>query len=261
MGYKIDNAVIMAAGMSRRLAPLSMEIPKALLNVRGEILIERQIRQLQERGIADIILVSGYKKEQFYYLKDKFNLVIIENPDYYDRNNHSSIYAARDYLGNTYICSADNYFMVNPFEREVDESYYASVFSKGETDEWCLQTDENDYITGIRIGGRSQWYMMGQVFWSEKFSREFIRILEKVYTRKETKGKLWEDIYRENLQKLKMKIRRYGSDRIYEFDTLDDLRSFDNRYKDVYDVNSYFKAGCADVGSYGETGLRVLPET
>lgn len=42
--YKVDNAVIMAAGMSTRLAPLSYETPKALLNVHGEVLIERQIR-------------------------------------------------------------------------------------------------------------------------------------------------------------------------------------------------------------------------
>ena len=49
--YKVDNAVIMAAGMSTRLAPLSYETPKALLNVHGEVLIERQIRQLGEAGI------------------------------------------------------------------------------------------------------------------------------------------------------------------------------------------------------------------
>ena len=49
--YKADNAIIMAAGMSSRFAPLSYEIPKGLLKVKGEILIERQIRQLQEAGI------------------------------------------------------------------------------------------------------------------------------------------------------------------------------------------------------------------
>lgn len=42
------NAIIMAAGMSSRFAPLSLETPKALLNVKGEIMIERQIRQLRK---------------------------------------------------------------------------------------------------------------------------------------------------------------------------------------------------------------------
>lgn len=59
MGNKVDNAVIMAAGTASRFAPLSYEKPKALIEVRGEILIERQIRQLLEVGIKEIILVVG----------------------------------------------------------------------------------------------------------------------------------------------------------------------------------------------------------
>ena len=47
MSYRVENAVIMAAGLSSRFAPISYEKPKALICVRGEILIERQIRQLQ----------------------------------------------------------------------------------------------------------------------------------------------------------------------------------------------------------------------
>lgn len=230
MGYKVDNAVIMAAGLSSRFAPVSYEKPKPLIEVRGEVLIERQIRQLLEKGINDIILVTGYKRGHFEYLKDKFHLTIIENKDYLTRNNHSSIYAAREYLKNTYICSADNYFLTNPFEKEVDESYYAALFASGETKEWCLQTDENDYITGIKIGGSHQWYMLGHVFWTEGFSKSFIRILEKVYNQEETKNKLWEDIYAEHISQLKMRIRRYGQNQIFEFDSLDELRLFDHKY-------------------------------
>lgn len=70
--YKVENAIIMAAGMSTRFAPMSYEKPKALLNVKGEVLIEREIRQLQEAGITDITLVVGYMKEKLYYLVDKF---------------------------------------------------------------------------------------------------------------------------------------------------------------------------------------------
>jgi CTP:phosphocholine cytidylyltransferase-like protein len=49
----------MAAGTSSRFAPLSYEKPKGLLKVKGEILIERQIRQLQEAGITDITIVCA----------------------------------------------------------------------------------------------------------------------------------------------------------------------------------------------------------
>ena len=79
MSYKVDNAIIMAAGTSSRFAPLSYEMPKALIEVKGEILIERQIRQLQQAGIRQIIVVVGYKKEQFEYLNNKFGVVIVEN--------------------------------------------------------------------------------------------------------------------------------------------------------------------------------------
>ena len=78
--------------------PLSRFVPKGLYEVKGEVLIERQIRQLREAGIKEIIVVVGYLKEQFQYLKEKYNVLIIENEDYYRYNNISSIYAARDYL-------------------------------------------------------------------------------------------------------------------------------------------------------------------
>ena len=65
------NAIIMAAGTSSRFVPLSYEKPKGLLEVKGEILIERQIRQLLDAGINDIAVVVGYKAEMFQYLAEK----------------------------------------------------------------------------------------------------------------------------------------------------------------------------------------------
>lgn len=231
MGYRVDNAIIMAAGLSSRFAPISYEKPKALIEIRGEVLIERQICQLQERGITDIIVVVGYKKEQFYYLKEKYGVEIVENSEYQVRNNNSSIYAARQYIKNSYICSADNYFEVNPFHREEEESFYATVFADRETDEWCLETDSEDYITKVTVGGQNQWYMLGHVFWSQEFSEKFIQILEEIYEKESTKKKLWEDIYRENISKFKMKIKKYERNQIYEFDSLDELRKFDPQYQ------------------------------
>ena len=230
MGYEVNNAVIMAAGTASRFAPLSFEKPKALIEVRGEILIERQIRQLLEAGINEIILVVGYKWETFSYLKDKYGVKIVENKEYLTRNNNGSIYAVRDFLKNTYICSSDNYFIRNPFEKEVDESYYASIYVPGKTDEWCIYTDENDYINDVKIGGENAWIMMGHTFWSEDFSNQFIKILESVYHNEETRDLLWESILIDHLQECKMKIKKYPSNVIFEFDTLDELRQFDSSY-------------------------------
>ena len=52
--HKIDTAIILAAGISSRFVPVCFETPKALLKVKGEVLIERQIKQLIEKGIKQI---------------------------------------------------------------------------------------------------------------------------------------------------------------------------------------------------------------
>lgn len=226
---KVDNAIIMAAGTSSRFAPLSYEKPKALIEVRGEVLIERQIRQLREAGIEEVVVVTGYKAEQFEYLKDKYGVVLINNPYYLTRNNNSSIYAAREYIKNSYICSSDNYFITNPFESDVDESCYAAVYIEGETGEWCI-LEEDGWIKDVKVGGQDSWVMLGHVFWSEPFSRSFLHILEDEYEWPETADKLWETIYIEHINELPMKIRKYPADFIFEFDTLDELRKFDDSY-------------------------------
>lgn len=232
MSYKVDNAIIMAAGTSSRFAPLSYEKPKALTEVKGEVLIERQIRQILDAGIKDIIIVTGYKKEQLEYLKQKFGVKLVENKEYLTRNNNSTINAVKDFLNNSYVCSSDNYFANDPFESAVDDSYYAAVYSDGPTQEWCLTEDAEGYIDSVKIGGSDAWYMLGHTFWNEKFSRTFLSILADIYDIPETAGKLWEAIYMDHLDVLKMKMRRYPDDYIFEFDTLDELREFDNTYKD-----------------------------
>ncbi|MGO5541266.1 NTP transferase domain-containing protein [Blautia sp. HCP3S3_H10_1] len=226
---KVDNAIIMAAGTASRFAPLSYEKPKALIEVRGEVLIERQIRQLREAGIEEVVVVTGYKAEQFEYLKDKYGVVLINNPYYLTRNNNSSIYAAREYIKNSYICSSDNYFITNPFESDVDESYYSAVYMEGDTGEWCISEDDG-WIKDVKVGGQDSWVMLGHVFWSESFSRSFLHILEDEYEWPETADKLWETIYIEHINELPMKIRKYPADFIFEFDTLDELREFDDSY-------------------------------
>ena len=230
--YVVYNAVIMAAGTSSRFAPLSYEKPKALISVKGEILIERQIRQLKEAGICDIYVVVGYKAEMFIYLEEKFGVHIVYNPNYLKRNNNSSIYVVKDILKNTYVCSADNYFSINPFEKKVEDSYYSAVHADGATKEWCMEYDEEGTICKVQIGGENAWYMLGHTFWNETFSSKFVEILNNEYDHPETADMLWENIFINHLDELKMKIRKYENSMIFEFDTLDELREFDNSYVD-----------------------------
>ena len=227
---RVDSAVIMAAGTSARFAPLSYEKPKALIEVRGEILIERQIGQLREAGIDRIYVVTGYKAEQFAYLKEKCKVELIHNAEYHIRNNNGSIWAAKDVIRNTYICSGDNYFTSNPFELEADGAYYSAVYAHGPTNEWCIEEDQDGYISSVKIGGKNTWYMLGHVFWDADFSSHFLSILDAEYDLPETGSKLWEAIYIDHIHELPMRIRKYSSGTIFEFDTLDELRTFDPSY-------------------------------
>ena len=233
--YKVDNAIIMAAGMSTRFAPLSYEKPKALLKVKGEILIEREITQLQDAGINDITLVVGYMKEKMYYLADKFNIKIVVNEDYYRYNNTSTLMKVINKLKNTYICSSDNYFATNVFEPYVYKSYYAAVYAKGPTDEYCLTTTKDGLISNVTIGGHDAWYMLGHVYFDNAFSQAFASILKSSYDQPETKEQLWENLFIRNIKKLKLFIKKYDFAVIKEFDSLDELRSFDARYIDNTD--------------------------
>lgn len=114
---KADNAVILAGDAGARFAPLSYEKPKGLIEVKGEPMIERQIRQLKEAGIKQIYLVTGYKQEQLNYLAKKEGVDLIANPGYAMQNSAASIWLAWDVIKNSFICAADNYFLHNPFKQ------------------------------------------------------------------------------------------------------------------------------------------------
>ena len=231
MAFEHRNAIIMAAGTSSRFVPLSLEIPKGLLEVKGEILIERQISQLREAGINDITVVTGYMAERFEYLKDQFGVETVINEDFYRYNNTSSIIRVLDRLDNTFICSADNYFLSNVFTETSECSYYSALYSDGPTDEYCINTDEKGNIISVSVGGHDSWYMIGPAYFNSEFSNAFKGILESAYSLEETKQGYWEDVYIKYIDKLpRLQIRKYSNHEIEEFDSIDELRTFDSSY-------------------------------
>lgn len=229
--YRVTNAILMAAGLSSRFAPLSYEKPKGLWTVKGEILIERQIKQLKEAGISDITVVVGYMKEKFFYLEDKFGVRIVVNEDYYRYNNPSTLIRVLDRLDNTYICSSDNYFTENVFSPYVYRSYYSAVHTDRETEEYCLSTAPDGRIENVTLGGGPDaWYMLGHVYFSRDFSKRFAEILRREYDNPLVKEQLWERLYMRHLDELVLYIQKYDASVIQEFDSLDELRQFDGHY-------------------------------
>jgi len=255
--YKVDNAIIMAAGFGLRSLPLSRFVPKGLYEVKGEKLIERQIKQLIEAGINNIIVVVGYLKEQFQYLEEKYGVVIVENNDYYRYNNISSIYAARNYLKNSYICCSDNYFNINVFEEYVYDSYYSCKYTKEYAEEYCVTGVKNGYITSIHKGGSDAWYTIGEAFFSKQFSNKFVEYLEAEYSNQETKRMLWDDFHMKHIEELPILLVKYSDDIVQEFDTVDDVIAFDPdfaKYRDrVLEKNAKTKIKVPDIfEKYGD---------
>lgn len=260
--YKVDNAVIMAAGMSSRFVPLSLEMPKGLLKVKDEVLIERQIRQLKEAGINEIIVVLGYKKESFFYLEKEFGVKIVINPCYNIKNNTYTLYLVREYLKNTFICSSDNYFKENVFEDYVYDAYYSSVHVTEKTNEWYMNKGANNQILSVKKSGKEGDIMLGHVYWDKEFSEKMVGVLTAAQETGEYDESLWEQVLLDKVKVLPpMLVRTYANDVIFEFDSLDELRHFDEKYvKNTHSKIMRNIAGQLDCGEDEIVGFRPIKE-
>ena len=228
--HKVTNAIILAAGKSKRFKPISDYCPKGLSIVKGEVLVERQIKQLQAVGISDITLVVGYKKEMFFYLADKYNVKIVVNEQYDTQDNVSSLRLVLDQLDNTYICSVDNYYPENLFNTYEYRGYYSTIYVENNSDEWVVSTDEAGLINDVNIGAPSGHIMLGFVYFDREFSENFRRVIHYVEGIDEYNHHVWEYLYMKYLDTLKLEIKEFDTNSILEFDTIDDAINFDESF-------------------------------
>lgn len=226
--YKVDSAIILAAGSATRMAPLSFEKPKALFEVQGEILIERLIRQIQDAGISDISVVTGHMKESFFYLGEKFGVRIIPSSCYANRNNHSSLLLARDYLKNSYICASDQYLVESPFKAYEYEAYFPVMKSPDDVRVRAVTWDKQGIIQGMER--KAGWFPRGPVFFDQESSEKIIDIIDEEYDFHETKRKLWDTMFLEHASEFTVRAKQYHPGEIYEFDKLPDLLAFDRDF-------------------------------
>ena len=229
--YKVDNAIIMAAGYSARCMPLSEVMPKGLFKVKGERLIDREIEQLKEAGIDQIVVVTGYKHEMYDYLKDKYGVILVYNEFYNKYNNIGSLYVAKEYMANSYILCCDNYYVDNVFHKYVYEPYYSCVYSEKFCDEFCVtDLDEAGYITGITRGGERSWYTIGDCYFDRDFSKTFLSYLEQEWSIPETRNLLMDEFHIRHIDSLPLYMEKRESDKIYEFDTVQEIIDFDPEF-------------------------------
>ena len=143
------KAVILAAGFGMRMVPINTEIPKGLLEVRGEVLIERMIRHLHEVGITDIQVVVGFMKERYEYLIDEFNVQLVVNSEYQIKNNLHSLSKVKSSFDKTYIVPCDIWAEENPF-------------SDFEPYSWYMVSDETSVESTVRVNRKRELVMVDE---------------------------------------------------------------------------------------------------
>lgn len=108
------KALILAAGLGTRLAPITNDRPKSLVPVNGKPILMKQIENLHENGITDITIVSGYKADILEKAVHQLypEIKIIESVDYATTNNMYSAYIARESIGENgfLMMNADVYY-------------------------------------------------------------------------------------------------------------------------------------------------------
>lgn len=231
--YRVKRAIIMAAGIGKRMQPITLEVPKPLVEVNGVRMIDTVIDGLHENGIYEIYIVIGYLKEKFECLLEKYSgITLIENPYYDSCNNISSLYMAREYLSDVIILDGDQMiYNTKVLLPEFEYSGYNAVWSDFPTNEW-LMTVENNLVTSCsRNGGEKGWQLFSISRWNHEDGQKLKRHLEIEFREKGNKQIYWDDIamfcYPEEY-KLGIKKMQFGD--IVEIDSLNELAELDKKY-------------------------------
>lgn len=229
--YKVRKAIILAAGFGQRLAPVTLDTPKPLVKVNGVRILDTLLDALCAKGITNITIVRGYKKEQFDQLLEKYpTLQFIDNPEFNLVNNISSAIQAIDLIDRCYICEADLYIsnpnVINKYEYR---SNYLSA-KVTETDDWCFKK-RNGYAADYQLGGTDCYQAFGISYWNGEDSEQLKADLRKVYASRGGKENLWEMVpLRLAKKNYRLELRECRKSDILEIDNFIELIAADDSY-------------------------------
>ncbi|WP_299360442.1 NTP transferase domain-containing protein [uncultured Parabacteroides sp.] len=216
------NAIILAAGMGTRLRPLTDDTPKCLVKVNEVPMVERQILCLHERGIFDITLVAGYKKERLEYLEKKYHVRIVLNEKYDLYNNIYSLYLVLDRFGDTFVLEGDVWLQHNCIRTDLTHSSYFSTWRDSYRNEWGLVTGNEGDLESISIGDGCGYLMSGISYWKSEDCKLIAQEIRKRIDSGDYQNLYWDNAVLNILNQLKLKV--IPSSGIYEIDTIEDLR-------------------------------------
>ena len=180
------QAVILAAGMGKRLKELTQDNTKCMVKINGVTLIERMLRQIDRHNLSQIVIVVGYEGQKLIdYIATLKNIntpiVYVDNPIYDKTNNIYSLSLAQDYLcqDDTLLFESDLIFEDSVIDLLLNDPRPSlALVDKYESwmDGTCLKIDEHDNITSFIPGKnfkydeRDEYYKTVNIY---KFSKEF----------------------------------------------------------------------------------------
>ena len=187
------RAVILAAGISSRLRPLTDTMPKCLLTLGGKTILGRMLENLSRHGITDLVMVTGYRERQIKtFVSDHFSrlkVAFVTNDRYQSTNNSYSLWLTHDQIRQDEILLLDSDIV---FDRRIIDLLL------GARHENCLAVKKGDRLGAeeikVRLGADGSIEEIGkevnperaagESIGIEKFGQEFVGELLKVLERK-----------------------------------------------------------------------------
>ena len=237
---KVKRAIIMAAGKGERLHPVTLDTPKPLVKVNGVRMIDTIIDGLHANGINEIHIVTGYMMEEFSVLKEKYpDIHLISNQFYTEYNNISSLYVAKEYLGDSMILDGDLLIENQDIlKADFDKSGYAAVWTDGKTDEWLMQVNDEGIVESCsRDGGEKGWILFSISRWSAEDGRRLKKYLEYEFDYAENRDLYWDDVAMfRHPDKFSLGIYPINRGDVIEIDSYEELIEVDPTYKDYKSI-------------------------
>lgn len=230
--YRVKRAVILAAGYGERLMPITLNTPKPLIHVNGVRMIDTMIDALLEKEIREIYVVRGYLGEQFDQLLYKYPFIqLIDNDEFREAQNISSIFKVKDLLSNAYVLEGD-LIIRNPdlIQKYQYESNYLGVPVE-RTDDWCFTVNSKNIITGIVVGGMNCCHMYGISYWNEEDGKKLSAHIDEVYHAPGGKERFWDLVpLQYHKDEYTVHVRECSFEDITEIDTVRELSAIDSEY-------------------------------
>lgn len=220
--HRPQKAIVLAAGYGMRMIPINIETPKGLLQVNGEPLIERIIKQLYEVGVRDITIVVGFMKEAYEYLIDEYKTELLVNMEYSQKNNLHSLNLAQKKIENAYIIPCDIWCGENPFHE--DELYSWYMVNELMDDESSVRINRKQELVRTNTGGNQ---MIGIAYITGKLSDILKKHLAEMDEDSHYQNSFWEEaLFRQD--KVLAVACLVNSQTTCEINTYEQLRELDS---------------------------------